>query len=729
MASTCLSVWPLTLQQQKLTTFSSILAWVLTLLFHVPLSNAQFPQPITPDSTITTLHSPVNGNITIRFKSPPAGTCTTAFPSQKQYTGYVSLPPFTLAPIQQNYSINTFFWFIEARTNSSTAPLTIYINGGPGSSSMVGLFQENGPCQVVEVAQDKLGTQPNDWGWDRSTNILYVDQPNQVGFSYDTPTNGSLNLFTSVTTEPASDVPSSQPDDTFLNGTFSSNSGNSTANTTEIAAHAVWHMLQGFLGAFPQYNPNAYSNSTKPGAVGVNLFAESYGGKYGPAFATLWEQQNLLRKNGSIPSNKTLEIRLSSLGIVQGCVDDLVQGRFYPIFANNNTYGIQALSLIDQQSAASSFLSANGCQQLVQNCRNAVTVQDPQSDGNVATVNQICANAQNTCNNEVNGPYYSSGRDIYDITQNMPDPFPPSTYLEYLNNADVQAAIGVAVNYTQTNAAVANAFSQTGDYERGDHIGEMASLLSRGVRIALLYGYRDYLCNWFGGEAVSFSIAARTAGYSPFYSAGYADIVVNSTYVGGAVRQYGNLSFSRIYDAGHLISAYQPETAFTVFTRIIMGNGISLGEAADLSTYTSNGTANATETSKAPGQLEPTCWVRNINNTCTNDQKVMLQQGQGTIINGILYNESSDWKPPPSSISVMAGYPGTYPTSTTTPGAAPTEHGMSPSTTSAVLTGVFTATSTPSPTSSKGAASSDRAVGVKWGFLGYLLAVGGAWMM
>lgn len=714
---------------QRFKAFPSILALLLTLLFRLPYSKAQFPPPIISDSNITTLHSPVNGNITIRFKSPPAGTCTTAFQNQKQYTGYVSLPPFTLAPIQQNYSINTFFWFIEARTDSSSAPLTIYINGGPGSSSMVGLFQENGPCQVVEVAQGKLGTQPNDWGWDRSSNILYVDQPNQVGFSYDMPTNGSLNLFTSITTEPSSNVPPGQPEYTFLNGTFSSNSGTSTANTTEIAAHAVWHMLQGFLGAFPQYNPGTYSNSTKPGAVGVNLFAESYGGKYGPAFATLWEQQNLLRKNGSISSNKTLEIRLSSLGIMQGCVDDMVQGRFYPIFANNNTYGIQALSLTDQQAAASSFLSANGCKQLIESCRQAVTAQDPQNDGDVPTVNQICASAQNTCNNEVFGPYYSSGRDVYDITQNMPDPFPPSTYLEYLNNADVQAAIGVAVNFTQTNTAVANAFLQTGDYERGDYIREMASLLSLGVRVALVYGDRDYICNWLGGEEVSFSIAAQAAGYSPFYSAGYADIVVNTTYVGGAVRQYGNLSFSRIYGAGHLIPAYQPETAFTVFTRIIMGSDISLGEAADLSTYTSNGTANATETSKAPGQLEPTCWLRNIENTCTNEQKVMLQQGQGVIINGVIYDDASDWKPPPSSISVMAGYPGTYPTSTTTTGPAPTQKGSSASTTSAVLTGVFTATSTPSPTPSKGAASSDKAVNVRWALLEYILAIGGACMM
>ena len=594
---------------------------------------------------------------------------------------------------------------------------------------MVGLFQENGPCQVVETAQDKLGTQVNEWGWDRSSNILYVDEPNQTGFSYDAPTNGSLNLFTSIISEPASDVPSGQPSYTFLNGTFSSNNDSSTANTTQIAAHAIWHMLQGFLGAFPQYNPGTYSNSTKPGAVGVNLFAESYGGKYGPAFATFWEHQNLLRKNGSIPSNGTLDIHLSSLGIMQGCVDDLVQGKYYPIFANNNTYGIQALSLVDQEAAASSFLSANGCQQLIQSCRDAVSAQDPQNDGDIANVNQICANAQNTCNNEVFGTYYSSGRDVYDITQAAPDPFPPSTYLEYLNNADVQAAIGVAVNYSQTSTAVAQAFLQTGDYERGDHIGEMAYLLSKGVRVALVYGDRDYICNWFGGEAISFSIAAQAAGYSPFYTAGYADIVINTTYIGGVVRQYGNLSFSRIYDAGHLIPAYQPETAFTVFTRIISGNDISLGEVANLSTYTSNGTANATATSKAPDQLEPTCWVRNIENTCTSDQKVMLQQGQGVIINGVLYNEASDWKPPPSSVAVIAGYPGTYPTSSTTTVPAPSEKGSSPSTTSVVLTGVFTATFTPSPKPSKGAASSGKAVSAGLALLGWMLAGGGVSIM
>ena len=564
---------------------------------------------------------------------------------------------------------------------------------------MVGLFVENGPCQIVEMAQDRLGTQPNEWGWDRSTNILYVDQPNEVGFSYDMPTNGSLNLFTDIINEPPLEAPSSQPDFTYPNGTFSSNNANATTNTTEIAAHSIWHMLQGFLSTFPQYNPGTYPNSTKPGAVGVNLFTESYGGKYGPAFASLWEQQNLLRRNNTILSNKTLEIRLASLGIMQGCIDDFVQAPFFPIFANNNTYGIQALSLTDEQTAASSFLSANGCQQLIQTCRNAVALQDPADNGDVTAVNQICRNAQTTCSNEVIGPFTNSGRDPYDITQNLPDPFPPSFYLEYLNNADVQSAIGVAINYTQSNDAVANAFAQTGDYERANPIPQIAYLLSLGIRVALIYGDRDYLCNWMGGQAVSFSIAAQAQGYEPFFSAGYADIVINNTYVGGAVRQFGNLSFSRIYDAGHLIPAYQPETAFTVFTRIIMANDISLGEPANLTSYRSNGTANATQTAKAPDQFEPTCWLRNIGGTCSNEEKVMLQQGQGVVINGVLYSSSSDWKAPPSSISMVAGYPGTGPMSTATTGAPPPSSAKGGATTSKDgLTGVFTATSTPSTT-------------------------------
>ncbi|KAL9598257.1 MAG: hypothetical protein Q9219_004616 [cf. Caloplaca sp. 3 TL-2023] len=692
---------------------SLLLALLYSTLFslslHFALVSGQYPSSSALTGNITTIQSPVDADIVIRFKSPPVGTCTTIFLVQRQYTGYVTLPPRKLAPIQQNYFVNTFFWFVEARNNASTAPLTIFLNGGPGSSSMVGLFQEAGPCEVVEIAQGRFGTQARDWGWDRSSNILFIDQPNQVGFSFDKLTNGSIDLLNSLVTFPPSATPPDRPEYTYLNGTFSSNNSHASANTTEIAAHIVWHMLQGFLGAFPQYNPALTSNSTQSGSVGINLFTESYGGKYGPLFATHFESQNALRRAGKLPKDKTLEIRLASLGIMQGCVDDLVQGKFYPLFANNNTYGIKALSLVDQQNAASSFLGANGCQQQIQSCRTAVSALDSANEGDVDSVNQVCKNAQIACYQNVIGPYVISGRSIYDITQMVPSPFPASTYLEYLNTAEFQSAIGVRINYTESNSAVTNAFIQTGDYERGNQIAQMAYLLSLGVRVALVYGDRDYICNWMGGEAVSFAIAAASPAYAPFYSAGYADIVVNSSYVGGVVRQYGNLSFSRIYDAGHLIPAYQPETAFTVFTRIIMGVDMSLGKDIDLATYASNGTANATYTSKAPDSAKPTCWIRNINGTCTNEQKDMILKGDGDIINGVLYERSSDWHPPESSVANEAGYPGTIPPAMTATSLSSPGPSGAAETTQEMATGVYVATSTPS-TSKKGLAPRKNAV-------------------
>src|ERR1700761_975811 len=118
------------------------------LVAFIPPSSAvaHYPPPVTYSHS---LKSSLNPAISISYKEPAAGTCMTALSTQKQYTGYTTLPPYPLKPIQQNYTINTFFWFVEARENVSTAPLTIWLSGGPGTSSMFGLFNEMGPCEVV----------------------------------------------------------------------------------------------------------------------------------------------------------------------------------------------------------------------------------------------------------------------------------------------------------------------------------------------------------------------------------------------------------------------------------------------------------------------------------------------------------------------------------------------------------------------------------------------------
>ncbi|ORY61373.1 serine carboxypeptidase [Pseudomassariella vexata] len=641
---------------------------------------AQFPT-IVPN--LTTISSPVDPSIKISYKVPN-GACTTAFDTQEQYTGWVNVPG--------DYPTNLFFWFVGAREPSSI--LTIWLNGGPGSSSMFGFFTETGPCEVVDsAAEDKYVTIAKEWGWDRASNMLFIDQPNQVGFSYDTPTNGSLDLLTNNIYSPPERRPNSRTPMVFLNGTFSSLNANHTANTTETAAAAVWHMLQGFLGAFPQFNP------PDNGSLGVNLFSESYGGKYGPVFASKWKDMNAARANGTVSNSTTLDIHLTALGIVNGCVDDLIQAPYYPVMAVDNSYGLVTINSIRAQMANASFYKEGGCQDLIRQCRAAVSTRDVANSGAVSSVNDLCNRAYTNCLTNVVQPYSDAGRSVYDIAALLPDSFPPSRYLSYLNSASFQSAIGTTMNYTETNTQVVAAFLATGDYERQALIPELASLLDAGIRVGFMYGDRDYICNWLGGEAVSLSVAsaASTSSYSSsFPDAGYAPIIVNESYIGGVVRQFGNLSFSRIYQAGHFVPAYQPETAFQVFARIIMGTSVSDGKPIDLSSYNTSGPANAMSKLDLPPSPTPTCWLRNIPGSCSEEQQNQLLSGEA----------AKDW----SSVNILNG---ALVTGTET---LPISTVISTATETEPLTGLFTATSTPrSAASSLGVDGSLlRVVGLLW---------------
>lgn len=501
-----------------------------------------------------------------------------------------------------------------------------------------------------------------------------MPKPNQVGFSYDVPTNGSLNLVNDTTYIPPESRPGTLPPQVFLNGTFPSQNPNNTANTTATAALAVWHLMQGFLTTFPQYQPP--NNS----ALGVNLFAESYGGHYGPVFAETWEAENARRMaDGNIASNSTVDIRLAALGIVNGCVDDLVQGPYYPAMMVNNTYNLELLSPVQASLANGTFYQAGGCQDLIGQCRTAAEVSDPENVGDVAAVNALCESAATACESAMLGPYEASGRSYYDLAHLLPESFPPSTYIDYLNTAAVQLAVGAAVNFTETSGAVYSAFTATGDHERGPLVPQIAALLNKGVRVGLVYGDRDFICNWLGGEAVSLSVASEAGGAyaAQFPSAGYAPIIVNDSYIGGVVREFGNLSFSRIYQAGHFVPAYQPETAFQVFARIIMGTSVSTGQLVSLGSYNTTGPLNATATMVLPDSPSATCYLRAIESSCAQDQQQALLEGEGVVINGVWYSASSDWP----GVTMTTSSPAASASSTTT--------------TTQTLTGLFTATSTP----------------------------------
>ena len=89
-------------------------------------SNVTYPAPITDYTTIT---SPSGSSI--RYKEPgKAGVCETT-PGVGSYSGYIDLAP----------DMHAFFWFFESRNDPSSDPITLWLNGGPGSDSQIGLFQ------------------------------------------------------------------------------------------------------------------------------------------------------------------------------------------------------------------------------------------------------------------------------------------------------------------------------------------------------------------------------------------------------------------------------------------------------------------------------------------------------------------------------------------------------------------------------------------------------------
>ena len=63
-----------------------------------------------------------------------------------------------------NVKVHVFYWFFESRNKPEEDPFTLWLNGGPGSDSLIGLFEENGPCMLTE----NLTTTYNPYSWNNS---------------------------------------------------------------------------------------------------------------------------------------------------------------------------------------------------------------------------------------------------------------------------------------------------------------------------------------------------------------------------------------------------------------------------------------------------------------------------------------------------------------------------------------------------------------------------------
>uniref|UniRef100_A0A7N0ZS57 Carboxypeptidase n=1 Tax=Kalanchoe fedtschenkoi TaxID=63787 RepID=A0A7N0ZS57_KALFE len=180
------------------------------------------------------------------------------------YAGYYN--------IAHSRAAKMFYFFFQSRSNSKD-PVVIWLTGGPGCSSELAVFYENGPFTITK----NLSLSWNEYGWDKVSNLLYVDQPIGTGFSY-------------------------------------SSDRHDIRHNEEGVSNDLYDFLQAFFTEHPEFAENDFY-----------ITGESYAGHYIPAFAARVHQGN--------KAGEGIHINLKGFAIGNGLTDPGIQYKAYTDYA------------------------------------------------------------------------------------------------------------------------------------------------------------------------------------------------------------------------------------------------------------------------------------------------------------------------------------------------------------------------------------------------------------
>jgi len=100
----------------------------------------------------------------------------------KQYSGYL--------PLSSRNNIH--YWLLESQGTPATDPLVLWVSGGPGCSSLEGLFTTVGPLYPNPDGQTLF---ENIYAWNKIANMLFLDSPRDAGYSFRDPTADPISGY------------------------------------------------------------------------------------------------------------------------------------------------------------------------------------------------------------------------------------------------------------------------------------------------------------------------------------------------------------------------------------------------------------------------------------------------------------------------------------------------------------------------------------------------------
>eukprot|EP01018_Ginkgo_biloba_P005663 Gb_02169 [translate_table: standard] len=444
--------------------------------------------------------------------------------SFKHYAGYVT--------VDTKAGRAFFYYFAESEKDPPSKPLVMWFNGGdvngrkkiiifckwvlyegPGCSSVgIGAFTEHGPFQPK-----KQGLVKNDYAWNKEANILYVESPAGVGFSY---SNTSSDL----------------------NG----------ANDTKTAEDNLSFLLNWF-SKFPEYKDRE-----------LYLTGESYAGHYVPQLATL-----LLNYN---KESKTNTFNFKGVAIGNPLLN-------FQVDMDSRTTFLWSHGLISDETYAYFLNSCNVSQLYSQSMRNNVSEECVKASASMENevgeyvdyydvTLDVCLQPQATRLSRTLG----QTTDTVDVCLS-------DETTEYLNRADVQDALHAnvtALKYpwrTCSRQLIRYGICSVLQYDELNReiptIPLLQGLLQAGLRVLVYSGDQDSVIPFLSTRALIHSLGEqmkmnRTVGYAPWFQSGQ---------VGGWAEEHGGqLCYASVRGAAHEVPFSQPARGLTLFQSFLSGN-------------------------------------------------------------------------------------------------------------------------------------------------------------
>eukprot|EP00300_Choanocystis_sp_HF-7_P024605 c26105_g1_i1.p1 GENE.c26105_g1_i1~~c26105_g1_i1.p1 ORF type:complete len:472 (+),score=104.62 c26105_g1_i1:28-1416(+) len=417
-----------------------------------------------------------------------------------QYSGYMQVSPTNFL----------HYWFVESSNNPATDPVILWLNGGPGCSSLDGFFYEQGPFRFVDpndngangVPQLRLNTAGS---WNSFANMIFLEAPAGVGMSYSNP---APNTY--------------------------------VTNDNITAAQNLEFLVQ-FFQAFPEYAQNEFF-----------IAGESYAGVYVPTLA-YWTYM----------SNKAgqTNINLQGIAVGNGCTGynngacspagTQIRGDF---LYGHNLYSAQTYNAIMVADCFNPLVNTSECSGLLMQMAKEI------GPVNIYDVYAQCING----GLDLQHPISKVKRELWDpknvFGAGLGGPLECIDGIgaaAYMNNETVKAALHVnpALNWT-----ICTALDYTTTFAS---VLPLYDVLIPNIRVLIYNGNVDACVPFNGNEEWTSSM-----GYDVVTQ--WAPWKVNKQLAGYVTKYAENgFQFVSVLGAGHPVPEYRPVQAHYMIKRFV----------------------------------------------------------------------------------------------------------------------------------------------------------------